>query len=185
VARGRVTASARRRWLTRANGLALEPDGSPVPQEARLSLTAGCWSAETPKLPEKEPHGSTEWLRDTCYRRSYYVVGLDGDKLPIDSLTSNLGHLLWSGIVPEERARTLADHLMSDDLPRKRHPASASEPPSSSRAKGLAGYVLFECEAVTVWIALVSSRIWLERLSSSWFCLSSSLTVCHCWSATT
>ena len=33
-------------------------------------------------------------------RGGYYVVGLDGDKQPIDSLTSNLGHLLWSGIVP-------------------------------------------------------------------------------------
>src|SRR4029079_11501042 len=28
------------------------------------------------------------------------LVGLDGDKQPIDSMTSNMGHLLWSGIVP-------------------------------------------------------------------------------------
>jgi glycogen debranching enzyme len=49
-------------------------------------------------------------------RGGYYVVGLDADKEPIDSLTSNLGHLLWSGIVPEERARTIADHLMGEDL---------------------------------------------------------------------
>ena len=37
-------------------------------------------------------------------RGGYYVVGLDGDKRPIDSMTSNMGHLLWSGIVPAERA---------------------------------------------------------------------------------
>ena len=37
-------------------------------------------------------------------RGGYYVVGLDGDKRQIDSLTSNMGHLLWSGIVPA-RAR--------------------------------------------------------------------------------
>ena len=49
-------------------------------------------------------------------RGGYYVVGLDGDKQPIDSLTSNLGHLLWSGIVPEERAGTIARHLTSKDL---------------------------------------------------------------------
>jgi glycogen debranching enzyme len=49
-------------------------------------------------------------------RGGYYVIGLDGDKRPIDSMTSNMGHLLWSGIVPEERAATIADHLMSDDL---------------------------------------------------------------------
>ena len=49
-------------------------------------------------------------------RGGYYVVGLDGDKSQIDSLTSNMGHLLWSGIVPPERARVVADHLMSDAL---------------------------------------------------------------------
>jgi glycogen debranching enzyme len=49
-------------------------------------------------------------------RGGYYVVGLDGDKRPIDSMTSNMGHLLWSGIVPEERARTVADQLMSDGM---------------------------------------------------------------------
>ena len=46
----------------------------------------------------------------------YYVVGLDGDKRPIDSMTSNMGHLLWSGIVPDERAAVIAGHLMSDAL---------------------------------------------------------------------
>ena len=49
-------------------------------------------------------------------RGGYYVVGLDGDKQPIDSLTSNLGHLLWSGIVPQERAGAIARHLTSKDL---------------------------------------------------------------------
>jgi len=46
-------------------------------------------------------------------RDGYYIVGLDGDKRPIDSMTSNMGHLLWSGIVPEDRARIIARHLMS------------------------------------------------------------------------
>ncbi|HEY1367595.1 MAG TPA: glycogen debranching N-terminal domain-containing protein [Gaiellaceae bacterium] len=46
----------------------------------------------------------------------YYVVGLDGDKRRIDSVTSNMGHLLWSGIVPEERARLVAGQLMSDAM---------------------------------------------------------------------
>jgi glycogen debranching enzyme len=49
-------------------------------------------------------------------RGGYYVVGLDGDKRRIDSLTSNIGHLLWSGIVPEERARLVAGQLMSDAM---------------------------------------------------------------------
>jgi glycogen debranching enzyme len=49
-------------------------------------------------------------------RGGYYVVGLDGDKRPIDSMTSNMGHLLWSGIVPAERARKVADQLLSDRM---------------------------------------------------------------------
>ncbi len=49
-------------------------------------------------------------------RGGYYVVGLDGDKRQIDSMTSNMGHLLWSGIVPPDRASLVAAHLMSDAL---------------------------------------------------------------------
>ena len=49
-------------------------------------------------------------------RGGYYVVGLDADKRPIDSMTSNMGHLLWSGIVPEERAGLVAEQLMSDAM---------------------------------------------------------------------
>jgi len=49
-------------------------------------------------------------------RGGFYVVGLDGDKRPIDSLTSNIGHLLWSQIVPDERASNVAEQLLSDQL---------------------------------------------------------------------
>lgn len=45
-----------------------------------------------------------------------YAVGLDGDKAPIDSVTSNIGHCLWTGIVPEHRSAVLADHLSSPGL---------------------------------------------------------------------
>ena len=46
-------------------------------------------------------------------RGGYYVIGIDGDKRQIDSMGSNMGHLLWSRIVPEERAALIAHHLMS------------------------------------------------------------------------
>jgi glycogen debranching enzyme len=49
-------------------------------------------------------------------RGGYYVIGLDGDKRQIDSVTSNMGHLLWSGVVPDERARLVAAHLLSDRM---------------------------------------------------------------------
>jgi glycogen debranching enzyme len=49
-------------------------------------------------------------------RGGYYALGLDGDKRPIDALTSNMGHLLWSGIVPSERANIVVRQLMSEHL---------------------------------------------------------------------
>ena len=49
-------------------------------------------------------------------RGGYYAIGLDADKRQIDSLTSNIGQLLWTGIVPEARAPMLARQLMSDAL---------------------------------------------------------------------
>ena len=52
------------------------------------------------------------WLGE----RGFYALGLDRDKRPIDSLTSNVGHLLWSGVVPPERRDAVADLLMGDSL---------------------------------------------------------------------
>jgi glycogen debranching enzyme len=52
------------------------------------------------------------WLED----RGFYALGLDRDKRPIDSLTSNLGHLLWSGIVPDDRQEAIGELLMGDTL---------------------------------------------------------------------
>jgi len=52
------------------------------------------------------------WLPE----ESYYAVALDGNNEPIPSVTSNPGHCLWSGIVPEERAEPMVERLLSDDL---------------------------------------------------------------------
>jgi glycogen debranching enzyme len=49
-------------------------------------------------------------------RGGYYAIGLDGDKQQIDSMSSNMGHLLWSGIVPSERADVVVRQLMSDSM---------------------------------------------------------------------
>lgn len=48
--------------------------------------------------------------------QGYYALGLDRQKKQIDSLTSNLGHLLWTGIVLPERAEQVAKHLTAPDL---------------------------------------------------------------------
>ncbi len=49
-------------------------------------------------------------------RGGFYVLALDGDKRQVDSLCSNIGHLLWSGIVPPGRVDAVVDRLMGPDL---------------------------------------------------------------------
>jgi glycogen debranching enzyme len=49
-------------------------------------------------------------------RGGYYALSLDRDKQPVDALCSNMGHLLWSGIVPPERVDAVVDELMGEEL---------------------------------------------------------------------
>jgi glycogen debranching enzyme len=49
-------------------------------------------------------------------RGGFYALALDADKRRVDSITSNIGHLLWSGIVPEERVDAVVDQLMGENL---------------------------------------------------------------------
>jgi glycogen debranching enzyme len=53
------------------------------------------------------------WVEE---RGGFYALALDGDKTRVDSLSSNIGHLLWSGIVPPKRVDAVVDQLMGDDL---------------------------------------------------------------------
>lgn len=52
------------------------------------------------------------WMED----EGFYCLGLDNKKQQIKSVTSNPGHLLWSGIVPEERAQKLVERLFQKDM---------------------------------------------------------------------
>jgi glycogen debranching enzyme len=52
------------------------------------------------------------WLDD----RNHYALALDGDKRRVDTLTSNIGHLLWSGIAEEEKAASCVQHLLGERL---------------------------------------------------------------------
>jgi len=52
------------------------------------------------------------WVEDG----EYFAVAIDTDGRQVDSLTSNNGHLLWSGIVDKSKARAVARHLMSPQL---------------------------------------------------------------------
>ncbi|WP_433551721.1 amylo-alpha-1,6-glucosidase [Micromonospora zamorensis] len=52
------------------------------------------------------------WIAD----REYYALALDADGRQVDALTSNIGHLLWSGIVDESRAGKVVEHLLGPRL---------------------------------------------------------------------
>lgn len=72
--------------------------------------TAHSYTVRAEKL--KEAFNKRFWLED----RGYFALGLDGEKKTIDSLTSNIGHCLWSGIVEPDKARKVADHLISPEM---------------------------------------------------------------------
>ena len=52
------------------------------------------------------------WMED----EQYFALALDGDKNQINSITSNPGHCLWTGIVDEDKAPMVAKRLMSDEM---------------------------------------------------------------------
>ncbi len=52
------------------------------------------------------------WMED----RSFYAIALDADKRQVGTLTSNPGHCLWSGIVPDGRVDAVVDQLLDPAL---------------------------------------------------------------------
>ncbi|MEH1011945.1 glycogen debranching N-terminal domain-containing protein [Micromonospora sp. CPCC 206060] len=60
----------------------------------------------------KERFNRDFWVPDG----EYYAIALDTDGRPVDTLSSNIGHLLWSGIVPPDRAAKVAAHLLGPKL---------------------------------------------------------------------
>jgi glycogen debranching enzyme len=45
-----------------------------------------------------------------------YYLGLDGRKRPIASVASNPGHLLWAAAITPERAMSVTERLLADDM---------------------------------------------------------------------
>jgi glycogen debranching enzyme len=60
----------------------------------------------------KERFNRDFWIED----KGYYALALDPDGRQVDALASNMGHLLWSGIVPADRAKKVAEHLLGPRL---------------------------------------------------------------------
>jgi glycogen debranching enzyme len=82
-------------------------------------LARECWADE--ELARRLEHEAQELKRafDEAFwmpEREYYALALDGEKQRVDSITSNPGHLLWSGILDADRAALVAGHLLGDAL---------------------------------------------------------------------
>jgi glycogen debranching enzyme len=52
------------------------------------------------------------WIEDG----EYFALALDADGTRVDTLSSNIGHLLWSGIVDSDKAPAVAEHLLGPRL---------------------------------------------------------------------
>ena len=52
------------------------------------------------------------WIDDG----QYFALALDADGTQVDALSSNIGHLLWSGIVEADKAPAIAEHLLGPRL---------------------------------------------------------------------
>src|SRR5262249_8819835 len=109
-------------------------------------LARDIWKDET--LAAKLEAGAAELQRrfNQDYwipERKFFALALDGSKRKVDSLSSNIGHLLWSGIVDEDKAAALRDHLMS--------PKMFSGWGIRTMAEGEGGYNPIEYHDGTVW----------------------------------
>jgi glycogen debranching enzyme len=87
----------------------------------------------------KERFNRDFWIPE----REFFALALDGDKRQVDSLTSNIGHLLWSGIVDDDKADAVARHLMSEKM--------FSGWGVRTMAEGEGGYNPIEYHNGTVW----------------------------------
>jgi glycogen debranching enzyme len=71
---------------------------------------AAYWGQKADEL--KEEFNRAFWMPD----KGYFALGLDGDKRQIDSLASNMGHCLWTGIVDAGKAAAVARNLTSPEM---------------------------------------------------------------------
>ena len=68
------------------------------------------WSERARRL--KQHFNESFWLPD----RGYFAIALDAEKRQVDALASNMGHCLWTGIVDQDKAASVAHHLMSPEM---------------------------------------------------------------------
>jgi glycogen debranching enzyme len=79
-------------------------------KEAGDEVAARRWATSARDL--KAHFNAAFWLPD----KGYFALALDAHKRPVDALASNMGHCLWTGIVDEDKAASVAEHLLGPQM---------------------------------------------------------------------
>jgi len=79
-------------------------------REAGDHPAAEHWAHQAAALRQR--FNAAFWLPE----RGYYALALDRDKRPVDALASNMGHCLWTGIVDQDKAASVAQQLLSPQM---------------------------------------------------------------------
>ena len=95
---------------TGSSNAAARPRPATLAREAGDVPGARHWAEAAGRL--KRAFNQAFWLPD----KGWYATALDRDKRPVDALTSNIGHCLWTGIADADKAAAVADHLLSEDM---------------------------------------------------------------------
>jgi glycogen debranching enzyme len=86
-------------------------------RSARLAREVWNDEALSERLEQRAGELRARFQRDFWMpERGCHALALDGDKRQVDSLTSNIGHLLWSGILDDDQAAATAERLLDDEL---------------------------------------------------------------------
>ncbi len=106
--------------LARAPIAPVEVQGYVYDAKLRMAALARCvWHDEATAARLEVEAAALRARFDTAFwlpDRGWYALGLDAEKRPVDALASNIGHLLWSGIVPADRVAEIATKLVSGPL---------------------------------------------------------------------
>lgn len=114
------------------------------------------------------------WIDDG----SFFALALDKEKRQVDSMTSNMGQLLWTGIVDTDKARLVANRLMDPSLwsgwgirtmsvkdrgfsPIEYHNGTIWPHDNSLIAVGLVRYG-FKVEAARIMAAMIEAAEWFD-----------------------
>ena len=98
----------------RAPGLRLRrEDARRAPRAARSGRTRRSPTSSRSEAADlKRRFNRDFWVEDG----EYFALALDTEGNQVDALTSNNGHLLWSGIVDKSKAKAVARHLLRPRL---------------------------------------------------------------------